>query len=715
MRIRFKILALVFMVVLATGLATALVSRNASMDIMKEEISDHLVTTAQSRLHHIESLLDGSRESVRLLASELGKYFELYLLQMATIPLMDRGVADFMLSGVVEASDRVSQCLIVSGSGKVIACYPPGAHDLDISTTDIFRNGKVEPYVGTVSPGEIAAETDTSLLLASAAPIWVNDIFYGIIMIVGGQETLFAITGDTTGLGHTGDVYLVNERGYMVTPSRFVPDAVLSKKVDLDPVRTDEGRIAEIEHTGKLEAVTTRNYRGRDVIGVYVPVPDVGWTLVVEKETAEAYAPVNSVTESIRWVLFTVLMAGAVLAIVLSRAASIPIERLRRGTQEIIRGNWDYKVGTSSSDEIGELSRAFDEMAAKLSETQRELEAYAEHLELRIHERTRDLTEANTELNRQIHDRKRIEEELREKNQELLAVQDALRMMNQNLEAQVEQRTAEIRRLLNQKEEFISQLGHDLRSPLTPLVALLPLLQEREKDPQCRTYLEVIAGNVEYMKNLIDQTLKLARVNSTDVALNVRQVKLAEVVAALLGSKAYLLTQANIKVTNRIPDDLEVCVDDLMLLEVLDNIISNSVKFMPNGGTIECRAWRQGEFVTVAISDTGIGITEDQRERIFDEFYKADESRHHLGSPGLGLTICRRIIEAHKGRMWVTSEGHNMGTTMYFTLPASVAGDDPEDASSPDPLDADVAATASPPRAHHINRSAFDPRADNGI
>jgi len=111
--------------------------------------------------------------------------------------------------------------------------------------------------------------------------------------------------------------------------------------------------------------------------------------------------------------------------------------------------------------------------------------------------------------------------------------------------------------------------------------------------------------------------------------------------------------------------------DKLRLEELFDNLIGNSIKYSPNGGNITIDAEDDGKFVVVFVKDEGTGMTSEQLEHVFEEFYKADESRHDFNSSGLGLSICKRIVEKHGGKIWAESEGKGKGTTMFFTIPTS--------------------------------------------
>ena len=270
-----------------------------------------------------------------------------------------------------------------------------------------------------------------------------------------------------------------------------------------------------------------------------------------------------------------------------------------------------------------------------------------------------------------ITERKRAEAEIRAMNEELLAIQGELREMNLRLEEKVNERTQHIERLLKQKDDFVSQLGHDLKSPLTPIIALLPILAEREQDPKSRNLFDVIIRNAHYMKDLATKTLELARLNSSTLQLHKADVSLVATLNQVLQSKEAVFLANNIKVEARIEKNINVVVDELRFLELLENLISNAVKFTPDGGILIVEACTEGESITVAVKDTGIGISEEHISHIFDEFYKVDESRHDLDSSGLGLTICKRIVEKHGGKIWVESLGLGKGTSVYFTLASS--------------------------------------------
>ena len=228
-----------------------------------------------------------------------------------------------------------------------------------------------------------------------------------------------------------------------------------------------------------------------------------------------------------------------------------------------------------------------------------------------------------------------------------------------------------LERLLQQKDEFIYQLGHDLKSPLTPLVSLLPIIEKTEDDPKSKQLLGILCRNVNYMKNLVVKTLELARLNAPSTVFDIKDINLGEELENSIKDQRLISDGKDFTVDNKIGENIFVKADKLRLDEVLNNLINNAVKYSPYGSTITVDARDDGDFVTVSIMDSGIGMTAEQIDHIFDEFYKADESRHDSSSSGLGLSICKRIVEKHGGRIWAVSPGPEKGSTFYFTIPKS--------------------------------------------
>ena len=257
-------------------------------------------------------------------------------------------------------------------------------------------------------------------------------------------------------------------------------------------------------------------------------------------------------------------------------------------------------------------------------------------------------------------------------NRELSVTRDQLKTMNIHLEEIVAKRTKEIKELIKQKNDFIHLLSHDLKNPLTPMNTLLPIINEKVTDDEIKNMVQMLIKNVNKMKYLINETLKVARLDHLGKDLNIQPVNLHEIVTNILTENSVFLKQNDTEVNCKIDNNINILVDKMQIEEILNNFLTNSVKYCPidKKCNININANQHGEnTVEVSFSDNGIGLSSDQIKHIFEEFYKCAKPREGMDSTGLGLSICKNIIKNHKGRIWVESEGIGKGSTFYFTLP----------------------------------------------
>jgi PAS domain S-box-containing protein len=258
---------------------------------------------------------------------------------------------------------------------------------------------------------------------------------------------------------------------------------------------------------------------------------------------------------------------------------------------------------------------------------------------------------------------------------ELKLTQEMLIAINKKLEKKVLEKTSEVNQLLKQKDDFIKILGHDLKNPLSPLITLVPILEKKITDPQSQKLLSVIHRNVDYMRNLIVRTIELARLDSPNVTLNFENISVRDELINILEKNVLMFQDKDIMVKNELESDVIVSVDKLRFTELLDNILSNAVKYSPNSSTIICKSIKSMDgFIDISIQDEGAGMTKDQLEKMFEDFYRADPSHRDFTSSGLGLGICKRIVERHGGKIWAESPGLGKGTSIFFRIPIDELG-----------------------------------------
>jgi len=217
-------------------------------------------------------------------------------------------------------------------------------------------------------------------------------------------------------------------------------------------------------------------------------------------------------------------------------------------------------------------------------------------------------------------------------------------------------------------KNFMIRLGHDLRTPLTPLFVLFPLIRERLSDPELLRMLEICHKSATSMKKMVDKAKMLVSLSARIKTDELERIPLVSAVERAVADNIDGMAQKNVDCLNEVDPSVVVLAVPNQLKELFANVISNAVRFSPENGVIRIATEQQAGTTTVAIHDDGIGLGPDHLKHIFDEFFKADESRHDLDAPGLGLSICKRIVLNHHGRIWAESPGIGKGTTIKFTI-----------------------------------------------
>jgi signal transduction histidine kinase len=235
---------------------------------------------------------------------------------------------------------------------------------------------------------------------------------------------------------------------------------------------------------------------------------------------------------------------------------------------------------------------------------------------------------------------------------------------------------AQIHDASRRKSEFLANMSHELRTPLNAVIGFSEVLRARmfgELNEKQDEYIRDIETSGKHLLALVNDILDLSKVEAGKMELQSSTVSLSEVVesgAMMVRDRA---ARRGISFTVEIDPALEpLTADERKVKQVLFNLLSNAVKFTPEGGTIEVRAHRLDGEARVAVRDTGPGIAPEDQARIFEEFQQTKVGMQSEESTGLGLTLAKRFIELHGGRLWVESEV-GRGSTFTFALPYAPA------------------------------------------
>ena len=240
------------------------------------------------------------------------------------------------------------------------------------------------------------------------------------------------------------------------------------------------------------------------------------------------------------------------------------------------------------------------------------------------------------------------------------------------------ERLAEIARLREMdrvKTQFVNAISHELRTPLTPIKVQLHLLRAAKELSQVAKATDMLDRNVARLSGLVDELLEVARIQAGTLRIAKVDVDLGGAVAQAFESYVDVARRDGIVLTRSIEDGLVVVGDATRLQQVVYNLLSNSFKFTRRGGRIEVRVEREGPDAVVSVRDTGAGIAPEDVGRLFEPFTQVHDTMQmtHAGT-GLGLYICRGLVEGHAGRIWAESAGPGQGARFAFAVPLRGAG-----------------------------------------
>ena len=451
-------------------------------------------------------------------------------------------------------------------------------------------------------------------------------------------------------------------------------------------------------------ATPIRNGAGTDdeVIGV----------LYIEANIESVFGQVNDINRIFLGGTAVSLVITIFLGILVARTITQPIADMRKQAQAMAKGNYSRKVRVYGTDEIGQLAITFNHLTNRLQEAQSTTDAERRKLDsvlsnmtdgviatdrkgriilindpaLELLHISRDITLGRPIASVLGIDQEYSFEDLIHMNDALnlnFSITDAPYILRANFSV-IQKETGFINGLITvlhditeqekiemDRREFVSNVSHELRTPLTTMRSYLEALADGAwKDENIApTFLNVTQTETERMIRLVNDLLQLSRMDSADYELNKDIVLFNSFFNRIIDR--FEMSKSDKVTFQRLFTEASyyVEIDTDKVTQVIDNIISNAIKYSPDGGNVRFGFTVQGEMLKVMISDDGMGIPKENVGRIFDRFYRVDRARaRSMGGTGLGLAIAREMIEAHGGKIWAESE-EGQGTTIFFTLP----------------------------------------------
>lgn len=359
------------------------------------------------------------------------------------------------------------------------------------------------------------------------------------------------------------------------------------------------------------------------------------------------FAPDSPVMSHLFTLMFSVtaitMLLTSIIGYLLATSISNPLGHMVGIMRLLEKGSLSARSNLISNDELGVLSVNFDRMAQEIEKSRNDLEDLNRSLEVRVTEKTEYLTQALEQLMRSNRD---------------------LELANRKL-----------KELDQLKSDFVSLVSHELRTPLTSIKAFTELIMIKPimTDEKRRTLLSIINNEADRLMRLIHDILDLTRIETGNLRWNITPVDFLELINTTVVNLGSLADKKKLAISLHLPSSLPVLHGDGdRIMQVVTNILSNAIKFTPDGGslsiTVSCETALHRQ-ITVSVTDTGIGIPTKDLEVIFEKFRRSgDVLTTPTEGTGLGLAISKHIVEYHGGRIWAVS-ALGKGSTFTFTLP----------------------------------------------
>jgi len=427
------------------------------------------------------------------------------------------------------------------------------------------------------------------------------------------------------------------------------------------------------------------------------------------------YSTINDTKAILFVATMLALLITGILGYALSKTITGPIQEVTRNAALLAQGNFDHKIRVRSNDEIGKLTGMFNFLTTRLKETMEEISDEKEKMEailinmadgvialnsksevIHINPAARRMLSIDRDPTGETFEpvlkdlfKINLEEFLGEdvKAPEVLVKMGE--MVVKSIIAPLKRESRVIGLILvlqditkqfsleNMRKEFVANVSHELRTPLTTIKSYAEtLLDGAMDDPStAHQFLSVVDNEAERMTRLVNDLLELSRLDNKETRWNKKPVSPSEILRDVVSKMIVNIKKKNLALETDIPEhSADIFADRDKIEQVFQNILSNAIKYTPEGGKIFIRQDQAGGKARIVFGDTGIGIPKEDQPRLFERFYRVDKTRsRELGGTGLGLSIAKEIVEAHDGSIAIGSEP-GQGTQVTILLPAVAAG-----------------------------------------
>lgn len=582
---------------------------------MFERYRDIQILSTLNEFRNPQASIDRQRELLEKLQSTFTDYAWLGFIKQS-------GIIQAATGGLLEGQDGSKRPVFINAQSKP---WVGDVHDA-VLLAKLLPNPTGEPIqlVDVSAPVMDADNQQIGVLAAHLSWQWARGIEHSLLQPLQDRSQV--------------EVFIVGQNSSILLSPKHVTEAPAT--LQLSSLQAAQAGQAGYQIESWFDS---RNFlTGYAQSQGYLQYPGLGWTVLVRQPTAYAFAPA-------RLLQYQILAWGVGLGIVFSGLGWLIANRVTRPILSIAAATDRFRRGDRTlhlpelqgQDEVAKLSRSLTKLFQTLTEQEYHLIAMTESLEQRVQARTAELTAVNADLQQEISNRLEAEQQLQN-------LAKALQNSNQEL------------------EQFAYVVSHDLQEPLRAIDSYTQLLARKYQghlDEKADKYIHYVVDGATRMQQLIRDLLTYSRVGRQ--SLEFKSLDCNEILSQVCTNLQVAIAESQAVVSS---DPLPTLIaDPLRLTQLLQNLIGNAIKYRSElAPSVHISAKQSEQGWLFSVQDNGIGIDPQYAERIFVIFQRLHTRRNYSGT-GIGLSICKKIVELHNGHIWVESQPEN-GSVFYFTL-----------------------------------------------
>lgn len=707
MSISRKLIALLLLISLAPTLMVGSVAYVTISNELTQKTTDQLGSLSIKQEQKINGLLQKKQEEVTKLVNKYD--FQIALGQYLAVPneqnqdaitsiLQDKKieVSDMQAISVANLENTIIASTVTGTSGQKLSVTLPNGQSTGTTVREDPRDGIDKLYI--------------------TAAVSVNKKESAVLSAIFRIDDIIAAVQDYTGLGNTGETVVaekdINGHALSLFPLRFNTDAALTAQLD---------SLQLFAHTDSTYT-NVEDYRNHDVIISARSVGFADWVIATKMDRAEALAPIIQLRNALVTIVCISSIIIILIAIGFARFFTAPILLIGRVAKRIGQGDFSSRSNVQRNDEIGTLSESVNTMGVNLESYVSNIQEQRHRLEVILNSTEESIlaldakgtvtianqataaltglplesiinTPIDTIFNwKQNDETKTITYNLEGTNtyQDLTFITPAngthyvhISVTHSSQNQKAAQTIITIydetrsRDLENMKIDFVSMAAHELRTPLAATRGYLELIAYKEKayvTPEIEKYLTQAIKSTSELGSLINNLLDVTRIERGTLTLTMAPMDLATNISQAVNDATFSAQDKHITLTYKGPaKDCPVYADHIAIHEVINNLVTNAIKYTHPNGQVIIELIPQNTTYMVRVKDSGIGIPKQALPNLFTKFYRVHGGLNSGNSgTGLGLFISKSIIERHKGTIAVESQ-EGVGSTFTFTLPKQEA------------------------------------------